>query len=181
MAESLRSCSSFGSVYNGSKAIIDAAALMSPSVYREPSSRDPLTVMILNLGTALRNLLRKLWRAASSLSVAPTGLREISRKLIFVVSPSDYFTKISQLQLSAAGWGLQQRYFPVPTKLIQSVFVPAGEALRDWQAYFMGSEPARAVRSNTPTEYHFLEMSGCISPNCMVTANRSIPRPYPFG
>ena len=76
-----------------------------------------------------------------------------------MVSPSDYFTKIFPATSYRQPDGVYNNdIFPFPTKLIQSVFVPAGEAIIGLgKRYFMGLGTGKGGKIEYSDEYHFLE------------------------
>ena len=95
----------------------------------------------------------------ATLSVAPTGLQRNIKEVIFVVSPSDYFTKVFPATSYQQPDGVfNNDIFPFPTRLIQSVFVPTGEAIIGiGKRYFMGLGTGKGGKIEYSDEYHFLE------------------------
>ena len=96
----------------------------------------------------------------TELTEAPTGLQRVVREVVFIVSPKDYFSKIfpaTSYRLPGSGeWA--KDIFPFPTRLIQSVYVPEGEAVIGiGRRYFMGIGTSKGGKIEYSDEYHFLE------------------------
>jgi len=150
-------------IYNGLEgAIIDGSGVDEPvGIRRNPSSAlDPVTGYAPQPLVPLSEITPQTYGALlASLSVAPTGLQRNIKEVIFVVSPSDYFTKIFPATSYRQPDGVYNNdIFPFPTKLIQSVFVPAGEAIIGiGKRYFMGLGTGKGGKIEYSDEYHFLE------------------------
>lgn len=150
-------------IYNGlENAIIDGSGVDEPiGIRRNPSSAlDPVEGYDPQPLVALSEITPETYGTLlASLSVAPTGLQRNIKEVIFVVSPSDYFTKIFPATSYRQPDGVYNNdIFPFPTRLIQSVFVPAGEAIIGiGKRYFMGLGTGKGGKIEYSDEYHFLE------------------------
>lgn len=151
-------------IYNGlEKAIVDGSGLDSPvGMRRNPNSAlDPWNGYDLQPLTPLGEISPQTYGALiADLSVAPTGLQRTVKEVVFIVSPKDYFTKIfpsTTYRLPGSGEYVND-IFPFPTRLIQSVWVPEGEAVIGLgKRYFMGIGTSKGGRIEYSDEYRFLE------------------------
>ena len=150
-------------IYNGLEgAIVDGSGVDEPvGMRRNPGSAlDPTNGYDPQPLVTLSEITPETYGALlAALSVAPTGLQRNIKEVIFVVSPSDYFTKIFPATSYRQPDGVYNNdIFPFPTKLIQSVFVPAGEAIIGLgKRYFMGLGTGKGGKIEYSDEYHFLE------------------------
>jgi HK97 family phage major capsid protein len=150
-------------IYNGLEgAIIDGSGVDEPvGMRRNPASAlNPSTGYAPQPLVALNEISPKTYGTLlASLSTAPTGLQRNVSEVIFVVSPSDYFTKIFPATSYRQPDGVYNNdIFPFPTRLIRSVYVPAGEALIGiGKRYFMGLGTGKGGRIEYSDEYRFLE------------------------
>lgn len=150
-------------IFNGlEKAIVNGSGLDEPvGMRRNPNSAlDPQAGYGLQPIRALNEITPETYGALlASLSVAPTGLQRTIREVVFLVSPADYFTKIFPATSYRKPDGVYNNdIFPFPTRLVQSVFVPPGEAVIGLGSrYFMGIGAGKGGRIEYSDEYHFLE------------------------
>ena len=150
-------------IFNGLESgIIDGSGIDAPiGMRRNPNSaKDPVTGYALQPARVLNEINPITYGALiADLTVAPTGLQRTVSEVVFIVSPLDYFTKI----FAATTYRQQDgsyinNIFPFPTRLIQSVFVPEGEALIGLgKRYFMGLGTGKAGKIEYSDEYRFLE------------------------
>lgn len=151
-------------IYNGlEKAIVDGSGLDSPvGMRRNPNSAlDPQNGYDLQPLIPLGEISPQTYGALiADLSEAPTGLQRTVKEVVFIVSPKDYFTKIfpsTTYRLPGSGEYVND-VFPFPTRLIQSVWVPEGEAVIGLgKRYFMGIGTSKGGRIEYSDEYRFLE------------------------
>jgi hypothetical protein len=80
-------------------------------------------------------------------------------KIILVVNPTDYFTKIMPATtIRNSDGGYNNNVFPFPTTVIQSTAVPAGKAIFGIaEKYFFGLGMAKEGKIEYSDEYRFLE------------------------
>ena len=80
-------------------------------------------------------------------------------KVILVVNPTDYFTKIMPATtIRNSDGGYNNNVFPFPTTVIQSTAVPAGKAIFGIaEKYFFGLGMAKEGKIEYSDEYRFLE------------------------
>jgi hypothetical protein len=151
-------------IFNGLEAgIINGSGLDQPvGMRRDPNSAlDPATGYGLQQLIPLNELSPEEYGAIlSRLSVAPTGLQRTIKEVLLIVSPVDYFTKIfpasTLLNESSMVW--VGNVFPFPTRVVQSVYVPQGEAIIGLgKRYFMGIGTGKGGKIEYSDEYHFLE------------------------
>ncbi len=95
----------------------------------------------------------------STLATAPNGGTRPISKVILVVNPIDYFTKIMPATTVLAPDGTYRNdIFPFPTEVIQSVAIPANHAaigLAD--RYFMGMGTAKGGKLEYDDSYKYIE------------------------
>ncbi|HHY28084.1 MAG TPA: phage major capsid protein [Desulfitobacterium dehalogenans] len=151
------------SIYNGLEAgIIDGSGVDSPTgMRRNPNSAlDPVSGYALQPLVELSEITPESYgQVLASLSVAPTGLQRIIREVLFVVSPADYFSKIFPATTFRQPDGVyNNNIFPFPTRLVQSAYVPSGEAIIGLgRRYFMGLGTGKGGKIEYSDEYRFLE------------------------
>ncbi|MCM1334287.1 MAG: phage major capsid protein [Bacteroides sp.] len=87
------------------------------------------------------------------------GHRRAARNLILVVNPTDYFKIVMPATTALTPNGAYVNdVLPVPTKVIQSVGVPEGQAVVGLaKEYFLGIGTSRTGRIEYSDEYKFLE------------------------
>ncbi len=151
-------------IFNGlEKAIIDGSGLDQPvGMRRDPNSAlDPQDGYSLQRILPLEEITPETYGPIiTELTEAPTGLQRVVREVVFIVSPKDYFSKIfpaTSYRLPGSGeWA--KDIFPFPTRLIQSVYVPEGEAVIGiGRRYFMGIGTSKGGKIEYSDEYRFLE------------------------
>ena len=150
-------------IYNGlEKAAVDGSGLDEPvGMRRNPSSAlDPETGYDLLETVVVDEITPETYgELLSKLSVSPTGLQRVINEVVLVVSPADYFTKIfpaTAFRLPNGEWN--NDVFPFPTKLIQSAYVPEGEAIIGLgKRYFLGLGTGRGGKVEYSDDYRFLE------------------------
>ncbi len=75
----------------------------------------------------------------AQLSVGRNGLHRKVNEVLFIVNPTDYFTKIVPATTKLINGVWANDIFPFPTRLEQSVYVPQGEAIMGiGKRYFFG-------------------------------------------
>ncbi|HWQ30458.1 MAG TPA: phage major capsid protein [Negativicutes bacterium] len=150
-------------IYNGlENGIIDGSGIDSPiGMRRNPNSAlDPVSGYGLQPLIPLNEINPNTYGALiSQLSVAPTGLQRSIKQVMFIVSPKDYFTKIfAATTYQQQDGSYINNIFPFPTRLIQSVYVPEGEAIIGLGSrYFMGLGTGKGGKVEYSDEYRFLE------------------------
>lgn len=150
-------------IYNGlEKAIIDGSGLDEPvGMRRNPSSAlDPDDGYELLEAIVVDEITPETYgELLSKLSVSPTGLQRVITEVVLAVSPADYFTKIfpaTAFRLPNGEWN--NDVFPFPTRLVQSAYVPEGEAIIGLgKRYFMGLGTSRGGKVEYSDDYRFLE------------------------
>lgn len=95
----------------------------------------------------------------STLATAPNGGTRAISQVILVVNPVDYFTKVMPATTVLAPDGTYRNdVFPFPTKVIQSVGVPANHAVIGLaDRYFMGMGTAKGGKLEYDDSYKFIE------------------------
>ncbi|TWH49599.1 phage major capsid protein [Sporomusa sp. KB1] len=95
----------------------------------------------------------------ASLAVAPTGLYRTISEVLLIVNPVDYFTKVMPASVFQRQDGSYvTNIFPFPTRVIQSVWVPANEAIIGLgKRYFMALGTGKGGKIEYSDEYRFLE------------------------
>ena len=93
------------------------------------------------------------------LAQGPNGKRRAVNRVLLVVNPSDYFTKVfPATTVRAADGTFNSNVFPFPTTVTQSVAVPSGKAVIGLPArYFMGLGTQSGGRIEYSDHYQFLE------------------------
>jgi hypothetical protein len=88
----------------------------------------------------------------------PTGLNRAISEVIFIVNPVDYFTKLMPATTQMVNGTWVKDIFPFPTRVIQSVHMPQGEAIIGLaNRYFFGLGTGEGGRIEYSDHYHFLE------------------------
>ena len=95
----------------------------------------------------------------AGMATTPNGHRRTVDRVIMVVNPNDYLTKIMPATTVRATDGTYvNNVLPFPTTIIQSVQVPANRAIIGLgDRYFMGLGTAKSGKIEYSDEYHFLE------------------------
>ncbi|HWT27173.1 MAG TPA: phage major capsid protein [Mobilitalea sp.] len=93
------------------------------------------------------------------MAVDSKGNARVVDKVIMIVNPTDYLTKVMPATtVRSADGTYKNNVFPFPTDPIQSVQVPAGKAIFGLpKRYFMGIGTAKSGKIEYSDEYHFLE------------------------
>jgi hypothetical protein len=95
----------------------------------------------------------------AGLAQGPNGLYRTISKVLLVVNPVDYFTKIMPATVYQRQDGSYvTNIFPFPTDVVQSVWVPQNEAVIGiGKRYFMALGTSKGGKIEYSDEYHFLE------------------------
>jgi len=111
------------------------------------------TVVVTDLGTVSYGKL------LSGMAEDPNGNRRVVNEVIMVVNPADYLTKVMPATtVRSADGTYASNVFPFPTKVVQSVQIPAGKAIFGIaNRYFMGIGTAKSGKLEYSDEYKFLE------------------------
>ncbi|MEG2000945.1 MAG: phage major capsid protein [Evtepia sp.] len=94
-----------------------------------------------------------------ALSVGQNGMRRAVQRVLLVVNPKDYFTKVFPATTPRTTDGSYAHdVFPYPTSVIQSAAVPVGKAIFGLgDKYFMGIGTQSGGKIEYSDEYKFLE------------------------
>jgi HK97 family phage major capsid protein len=149
-------------IFNGmEKSVIDGNGIDEPcGMMRDPNSPlDPAN----GYGSLAETVVNAITPATygaivSGLATGPNGLgREVS-EVLFIVNPVTYFTKVMPAVTFQNADGTYVQRFPFPTKVIQSVYVPANKAIVGiGRRYFFGLGTGSAGKIEFSDHYHFLE------------------------
>jgi HK97 family phage major capsid protein len=94
----------------------------------------------------------------AALAVTVNGLYRAVNEVLFICNPVDYYTKIMPAIMKAQPDGSYVSRFPHPTKLIQSVYVPANKAIIGLgRRYFFGLGTGKGGKIEYSDHYKFLE------------------------
>lgn len=95
----------------------------------------------------------------AGMAKTPNGHARTIERVLMVVNPNDYLTKIMPATTVRATDGTYvNNVLPFPTTIIQSVQVPANRAIIGLgDRYFMGLGTAKSGKIEYSDEYHFLE------------------------
>lgn len=94
----------------------------------------------------------------ASLAVGPNGLYRNVSEVLFICNPVDYYTKIMPAVMYRLPDGTWASRFPFPTKVIQSVYVPANKAVIGLgKRYFFGLGTGKGGKIEYSDHYKFLE------------------------
>lgn len=94
----------------------------------------------------------------AGLAVGPNGLTRNVTEVIFIVNPVDYFTKLMPATTVRVNGVWVNDIFPFPTKVIQSVHVPTGEAIIGIASrYFFGLGTGQGGKIEYSDHYRFLD------------------------
>ena len=95
----------------------------------------------------------------ANLAVGPNSLARTITEVLLIVNPVDYFTKLMPATTVKTPQGTYvNNVFPFPTNLIQSVYVPVGEAIIGIaRRYFFGLGTGKDGKIEYSDHYKFLE------------------------
>lgn len=94
----------------------------------------------------------------ASLAVGPNGLYRTVSGVLFICNPVDYYTKVMPAVMYRLPDGTWASRFPFPTKVIQSVYVPANKAVIGiGRRYFFGLGTGEGGKIEYSDHYKFLE------------------------
>lgn len=94
----------------------------------------------------------------ASLAVGPNNLFRNVPEVLFICNPVDYFTKIMPAVMYRLPDGTWANRFPFPTRVIQSVYVPANKAIIGiGKRYFFGLGTSKGGKIEYSDHYKFLE------------------------
>lgn len=94
----------------------------------------------------------------ASLAVGPTGLYRVVNEVLLICNPVDYYTKVMPAVMNTLPDGSYVTRFPHPTKLIQSVYVPANKVIIGiGRRYFFGLGTGKGGKIEYSDHYKFLE------------------------
>lgn len=94
----------------------------------------------------------------AALAVGPNGLYRNVSEVLFICNPVDYYTKIMPAVMYRLPDGTGASRFPFPTKVIQSVYVPANKAVIGiGKRYFFGLGTSKGGKIEFSDHYKFLE------------------------
>lgn len=94
----------------------------------------------------------------AALAVGPNGLYRNVSEVLFICNPVDYYTKIMPAVMYRLPDGTWASRFPFPTRVIQSVYVPANKAVIGiGRRYFFGLGTGKGGKIEYSDHYKFLE------------------------
>lgn len=94
----------------------------------------------------------------AALAVGPNGLYRTINEVLFICNPVDYYTKTMPAVMHRQPDGTWVSRFPFPTKIIQSVYVPANKAIIGiGRRYFFGLGTGKGGKIEYSDHYKFLE------------------------
>lgn len=94
----------------------------------------------------------------AALAVGPNGLYRSVSEVLFICNPVDYYTKVMPAVMYRLPDGTWASRFPFPTKVIQSVYVPANKAVVGiGRRYFFGLGTGKGGKIEYSDHYKFLE------------------------
>lgn len=94
----------------------------------------------------------------AALAVGPSGLYRNVSQVLFICNPVDYYTKVMPAVMYRMPDGTWGSRFPFPTKVIQSVYVPANKAVIGiGRRYFFGLGTGQGGKIEYSDHYKFLE------------------------
>ena len=121
------------SIANGlEEAIIDGSGLNDPvGMRRNPNGAlDPVTGYPLTVAVPLAEITPETYGGILALCLLDRlGSTEQYPEVIFIVNPVDYFTKLMPATTQMVNGTWVKDIFPFPTRVIQSVHMPQGEAI----------------------------------------------------
>lgn len=143
------------------EAIIDGNGIDEPiGMRRNPNGiLDPATGYAELIPVPLNQITPTTYGALiSSLATGPNLLARKISEVILIVNPIDYFTKLIPAVTVRASDGTYVERFPFPTKVVQSVHMPQGEAIIGLgKRYFFGLGTGKGGKIEFSDHYHFLE------------------------
>lgn len=143
------------------EALIDGNGLDEPiGMRRNPAGAlDPATGYPVLAATVVTQITPATYGAIiSGLATGPNGLSRTVTGVVFICNPVDYFTKVIPAVTVRAADGTYVERFPFPTKVVQSVHIPAGEAIIGLgKKYFFGLGTGSGGKIEYSDHYHFLE------------------------
>lgn len=143
------------------KAIIDGNGLAEPvGMRRNPNGAlDPATGYPALVAVPLDEIDPATYGGLiAGLAVGPNGLARTITEVIFLVNPVDYFTRLMPATTALVNGTWVNDIFPFPTKVIQSVHVPVGEAVIGLaRRYFFGLGTGNEGKIEYSDHYKFLE------------------------
>lgn len=143
------------------EAIIDGNGLDEPTgMRRNPAGAlDPLTGYPLLVPVPLAEITPEAYGGLiAALAVGPNGLTRTVSEVLLIVNPIDYFTVLMPATTFQVNGTWLNNVFPFPTKVIQSVHVPQGEAIIGLaKRYFFGLGTGKGGKIEYSDHYHFLE------------------------
>lgn len=150
------------SIANGlEEAIIDGNGLDEPTgMMRDPNGVvDPATGNASLVEEAITVISPAVYGdLISDLAVGPNGLNRAVSEVLFIVNPVTYFQKVMPAVTYQNADGTFVQRWPFPTKVIQSVHVPADKAIIGLgKRYFFGLGTGKGGRIEFSDHYHFLE------------------------
>ena len=94
----------------------------------------------------------------AALAVGPNGLQRNVGEVLFICNPVDYYTKIMPAVMYRLPDGTWANRFPHPTRVIQSVYMPANKAVIGiGKRYFFGLGTSKGGKIEYSDHYKFLE------------------------
>lgn len=94
----------------------------------------------------------------AALAVSPNGLYRNVSEVLFICNPVDYYTKVMPSVMYRLPDGTWASRFPFPTKVMQSVYVPANKAIIGiGNRYFFGLGTGKGGKIEYSDHYKFLE------------------------
>ncbi len=143
------------------EAIIDGDGLDQPTgMRRNPAGAlDPVTGYPLLVPVPLAEITPATYGGIiASLAIGPNGLVRTVTEVLFIVNPVDYFTKLMPATTFLVNGTWVNNVFPFPTRVIQSVHVPQGEAIIGLgKRYFFGLGTGKGGKIEYSDHYKFLE------------------------
>jgi HK97 family phage major capsid protein len=144
------------------KGIIDGSGLKQPiGMRRDPKSAlQPDTGYAVLTKTSLNVINPETYGAIlADLAVGPNNLYRTVSEVLLVVNPVDFFKKVMPATVFQKPDGTYTtNIFPFPTRVVQSVWVPANEMIVGiGKRYFMALGTSKGGKVEYSDEYHFLE------------------------
>lgn len=94
----------------------------------------------------------------AALAVGPNGLQRTINEVLLICNPVDYYTKVMPAVMYQQPDGTWVSRFPFPTKVVQSVYVPANKAVIGiGRRYFFGLGTGKGGKIEYSDHYKFLE------------------------
>lgn len=141
--------------------IIDGNGLDEPiGMRRNPAGAvDPVTGNEELVPVALTTITPATYGALiAALAVGRNGLYRAIPEVLFICNPVDYYTKVMPAVMYQNAEGQWVSRWPFPTKVVQSVHVPANEAILGiGKNYFMGLGTGQGGKIEYSDHYHFVE------------------------